>query len=548
MRVWARLTARPLVTVALVGLLLAAYQVWTIHRERHLGTFDLDESGYLARALSMHRELGPRGPGGVWAVLPTDTGPLVPLLSVPFLLVHPRSAQSAMAVQPLLHLVAAVAVAGIARRLAGAQVALVAGLVTLGLPVALIAARGYRFEGAAAATLALAVWALLASERGEKGWPMVGFGVAVAAMLLARVMTIAFLPALAVACGIQLPRSARALRNLGLALLAFLLVAAPWWLDNAHTIWSYLRSRGFSPVAERFGPESPGARVRARARGVVTGARPLLLVPMALAVLGGFLGRRRSGSGTRAVGRDLVTVWLVVGIGYAALLSSANIGVRFDLPLIVLAVAGVAGLAPLVPRPWGRPVAAVAVVAALLNMALVGQVRWAPVRSLFSAEDGKAGDLSVADPRFGWTAPVAERDEAAAEWWKVSVDIAWTFDRMEGASPVDLERTAIGSSRLLSANSVLLAEEIASQGQRPITEIDANTPARDFLELATPEREGRPNVLLVLDVHRAGERAGGEIAEVLDAVARSGWVDLRTFALPDGGRAHILTHPASWPP
>ena len=201
-RMLATALARPVLATAGLGLVVAVQNLWWIDRYRLQGGFDGDETSYLASALRFRRVLEAEG---FWAYLDAArsnprNGPLTSALSA--LLVNwSDPIVTALAIQPIFHVVAALAVAATVRRLAGGSAALVAGVVAVALPGGILAARAFQLVPAVTAFLCIAVLALVASERGRRtGW-MIGFGAAVGAMLLSRTMTVGFLPGLAVAAG-----------------------------------------------------------------------------------------------------------------------------------------------------------------------------------------------------------------------------------------------------------------------------------------------------------------------------------------------------------
>ena len=563
---WRRWSERPVLVVAFAGLVVMAIHLWLIHAHRHLGTFDLDEAGYLAQSMRLQRLLTADGVRAAWRVLPTETGPLVPVLSVPFLLVHPRSPQAAMVVQPIFHVVSAVAVSGIVSRLAGRVHAIVAGILVLGLPAAIVAARTYSFAGAATVTLCLAVWALLASEHGSRPWPLVGFGAAIGAMVLARTMTVAFLPALAIAAAVQLRRDRRTILGLAGAALAMAIIAGPWWLTNFDTATGYLTSFGYGEVSNRFGPATSLLRVLARAGGLVADARPLLFAVAVVIWVGGLRGwrRLRPERGRKAwrdrltdAGRDRLTVWSVILVGYLSLLSSSNTGTGFDLPLVALLVAASVPLVDHLRPVWQRRVAIGAVAVAALNIVAIGTVfigsrkvfydggepKFSAGSLLFS--ETQAGDEPLAGPGrlSAWNLPIEGRNRAAAKWWKSSVELVWALDRLEARTPGGAIRTVTGSADLVSANSILLAEEISGSGARILTDVNENEPDASVERLMRPRREGHRNALVLLQTTARTPEEGRRKRQVMALARSEGWVDFSVIDLPDGGRAYILVHP-----
>ena len=174
---------------------------------------------------------------------------LLPIVGIPFVLLGSRTVIWLMAAPALMQVVSAVAVAGITSVLSTSRRALVAGIVVLGLPGAIASARSFVFAGTAGAMLALAVWALVSSDRGRRTSAMIGFGGAVGLMLLARTMTVAFLPALVVAAATYGARDRRVVRNVALAGAACCAVAAPWWWVARERISDNLLRYGYSDLS-----------------------------------------------------------------------------------------------------------------------------------------------------------------------------------------------------------------------------------------------------------------------------------------------------------
>jgi 4-amino-4-deoxy-L-arabinose transferase-like glycosyltransferase len=296
-RAWQRAvqiaSARPCWTIAALGALLAVGNQWWVRRNRFLGATDADEAGYLATALRFQRS-ALDGPGVLWdRITESTSGPLVPLLSLPFTHLDGRNVWGAQAIQPVLHVIAAVAVTGITVRLAHRRAGLLAGVLALALPTALVAARSYQFNLGASAFLLGAVWALLASDRGRRPWPMAAMGLCAAAMTMSRTMTVGYLPALALGAAIGIRWDRRGLRSAGIAAGAFLLAAGPWWLTSWDGATAYLRRNGSSEFSEYWGPADVAGRVVERLGRLLVDLRiPLLLLGTVVVVLGLVSARR----------------------------------------------------------------------------------------------------------------------------------------------------------------------------------------------------------------------------------------------------------------
>lgn len=338
-------TRRPVLLVAILAVAFVAYQWWWISHARFLGALDVDEAGSILTSLRFHTSLT-QGPGHLLdAFFGTGNGPLVPLLSVPFIAVFGRSATSPMFVQPVLVAISAVAVAGAARLLAGRGAAIIAGLVTLTMPALITSSRTDQFSNGVGAAMCLAMWALLSSKRLTRTWPTVAFGAACGAMTISRTMSVSFLPAMAVAAMCLIGhRSRRAWTNLVLAAATAAAVAVPWWWAQWDYVSAYLRSSGYGNRSFFFG--SSGILGRLSDHVDYLGRDLRTLVPIgffviALGAMAAVAGIRRSPRAWFQANRALIAVWATYLVGSAALLSSANRGVWFSTPLdsiFVLAV------------------------------------------------------------------------------------------------------------------------------------------------------------------------------------------------------------------
>lgn len=565
----------PVRVVGAAGLAVAVTHLAWVVAFRPLGTFNPDESGYLVDAFQYQRALtdGLLG-GGRPTLAPvlerigdTTTGPLVPLLSVPFVLIGSRSVASALVVPILLYVVAAVAVTAIVRQLGTSRRAVVAGLVVLGLPGPIVAARSYVFATAVAAGLSVAVLLLLRSERGQRLWAMVGFGAVVGLMVLARPMAAAFVPGLVVAAIIVVERNRIVARNVVVAVVVAAALVAPWWLAAGSRVARYLVDYGYSDLVEPYGSEGMVGRVVERFGVAALDVRPLLLIPALVLVGMALLEQRRRSRAVRAAGgsrtevlrtivadhRDAVAVVAVVVVGYGALLTTANSGVLFELPLEVLSVVIVAALAPLVAPGPRRTLGTVLLVGAGLNLLLVGNV------SLGESVQFRSGDqtLSAAGFAFGdhYQPPTAlrtrdplllsdptDRRAVGGAWWRANQQVAAGVDRLRSSDGL-VHQTVTGSRSLINANTLELAQELQ---ERPATATDTVDAGRaDLSGSLTPTVGRSPRVLVVLDSAEDPFPIDRGWRRVLAAARAAGWRQAAAVDLPDGGRALLLVAPAA---
>ncbi len=341
----APIAAHPLLTTALVTSVVAVGHAIWIWNHRLLGAFDPDEAGYLAAALRYERTLDLLRPWAfVRAVGGTGTGPMVPLLSVPFLLVGPRDPRTAMLVQPLLSVLTSVSIAGIAFHLKGRPYpAILAGTSFLALPMAALATQSYWLGTGATAAMVGSMWALLASDRcaNRRIWL---YGFLLGVMLLTRTMMLGFLPAMALAGVIVAGRERRRLLRLAGAFGIAAVVAGPWWVANWTSIFDYLFSYGYGERAGLFGSGGIPQRLAFRFERILdgTGFGWLGNVVIAATVVAGLalaaLGLRTAERRFNETQRSELALLVAVAVGLAALVSTSNNGVWFELPLVGLAI------------------------------------------------------------------------------------------------------------------------------------------------------------------------------------------------------------------
>lgn len=193
---WAR--RWPAIATMLIFAVVAVANVVWVYEYRRALPLDVDEAGYLGFAFDDLRGLR----GGLGILFDTvvgqrQFGPLVPLTAAPLLGVFGENTQVAMAVQVVFLAVLTFASYGLGARLAGRGAGVVSACVVLLAPGVLDFSRTFHFVIAPTALLALAVWALVASDGLARRGLVVTAGIAVGLLLLARTYAVAFLPGLA---------------------------------------------------------------------------------------------------------------------------------------------------------------------------------------------------------------------------------------------------------------------------------------------------------------------------------------------------------------
>lgn len=545
-RIDTAITAHPLWTVAVVVSIVAiGHAVW-IWTHRSVGAYDPDEAGYIANALRFKRSIDPLAPWVfVRQVVTTGTGPIVPLLAVPLLVVGPDDPRTVMMVQPLLLVGLAVAVAGITRTLAGPRSAIVAGLVIATTPTVSLATQSFWLGLGAATCCAAAVLALLHSDHLRNDWVWV-FGGLAGVMVMTRTMSLGFVPGMYLGALLLCRRERSSVVGLAKAVAAFLIVAAPWWIINWTGLTEYLFSYGYGPRAGLFGQGSVPERLDFRYNRIVNGvglvipgliAIQLGLATAAVRVIRARVERHEWPSTWRAA----LAVTTIVVVGIAALVSTTNNGVWFELPLIALIVALVAAA---MSRAWLPCSIAACVIFAWSGLWSVGRAWWIigpgdgqpPTATHF--EDG----FAQYDLRFGKYRR-DEHDDAAADWADASERIATELATIggNGAAPFVVMS---GNMQLTNNNSVDLAAELR-RSPLTITIPDTADPEAELREVLTPFPSGDDAVekVVVILHHDQILFTPDERVEDFAALARRlGWSTWTEVPLPDGGRAEILRH------
>lgn len=594
-----RMLAHPATVVAALGTIVIALDLWWVQHHRFVGSLEVDETGYLAAALRYQRNAGDGLQPLAARVLETITGPLVPLLSTPLVAVGGRSVWAAQAIQPVLHVVAAVAVTGIVARVASRRTALICGIAALTLPAALLLDRSYQYATAASAFLCLAIWALLASDRGRKVLPMIGFGAAVAAMPLSRTMAIGFVPAVAVASLVWIRWEWRSIRNLAIAAGVCFLGAGVWWLQGWDGIMGYLQRSGYSEFSGYWGSSRFTGRFGRRWEQLQQDVRvPFLVIAVATAAtslveLVWIRLRGQPFSAWAGARREVLVIWVTVLGGYAALFSTANTGTWFDLPLIFLSIAGLGALlgperrglpvaaddvgagagseppaavdAPVTaveadcrPAPhlvWVRRILAGAVVVVAVGTVVAslappsgrsGERARSLTHTLYSDTDQILTGNLDADPRLE-SASQQEREEAAGEWEAANEEIVGVLHRYD-VDGGNLVQSVTGSAHLVNINTLLLASETTGETiasiELPVT-FETEAKLRAWLTPYTAS--GAPRIVVRIrstSLRFPDDRFPDRYDELTEEL---GWQAHERIDLPDGGYVEILTHPESDP-
>lgn len=552
----------PTVVLGAAIVALVALDVWWLHRFRFGFITEWDESGYISIALRNSHALSS---GGLFSLISTviDQGvqaPLVPLSAVPFNVVFGDGVDSSLLVEPAFFALLVVATYGVARRLVDPWWALLAALSVAAAPMVADYTRIFHFSVPAAAMFTSALWALLRSEGlSRRGWA-VGCGLLLGLMVLARSMTIAFLPGFGLAAVLPLALSPvdRQRRALNFVLLCVCggVLAALWYAPNLFSVGDYLLHFGYGAESSAYGaahsPISVGYWTR-EAGGLVDEIYLPLAAVLAACLLAAATSFALRGDRPR-LSWEVLRGWLagntaltlvVVIEGYVALTSSRNQGTAFALPwlpaLVVLVVVAVASIRQ---RPLrlalATCLAAVALFDVTMKSGLVPEVASPatadlPVLGQTTIADGRGiVEAEVEDSGYSTNGPTEPMPELQREWLPFAERLArWSFAYAErhGGEP-DL---AFGfDDPLLSNTRIALGAELTLSRQLPTLFLKPFPHGDSAASYRAQLQETHANLLVT------GGRGPGTPGIVLtrsrvEAAARGlGFVPVREFTLPDG--------------
>jgi 4-amino-4-deoxy-L-arabinose transferase-like glycosyltransferase len=553
--------------VVAVGLVaIVAMDVWWVATYRHDQPLTIDEAGYIAFALMDHFALQGGGLHALWDTV-NSQAPYAPLVPAVTSLAYVFKAGVLEAFGVLIGFLVLLTFAsyGIGERLAGPRLGALAALVVATLPGAFLFVREYVFALPAAALLSCAVYALLRSDGLRLRRWAIACGAALGLMLLARTMTIAFVPALFVAGivgilvrGKYAANPAGQLRrrflNLGLVAVAGFAVAAPWYIRNLQTVFDYLTSFGYGAQSAYYGPNHS---LLSWARWHDVANRMTLtdlLVPLAVLILLALLvvaatairriirAEDRRGAAIELLGSDAFSVAIVVACSYVALTSSRNGGEGFTIPIAVL-------LPPLSVIAL-RHLRAAVVVPSLAILALVVGLN---VASNTDLSESLAKRRFVSVPAFGslpWingtpqvVRAIREQDPGPSTRF-VDRDRGWQEANSRLASYVlhlseegaQMPVAFASRNRALNTSTLLLAGMLDHRTGIWLAQLIAepnDTVATYYRELSSPEF-GTPGILVTMS-ENADDIAPLVTQSYAETAARHlGFHRVRTMTLPDG--------------
>ncbi|HYG97300.1 MAG TPA: glycosyltransferase family 39 protein [Solirubrobacterales bacterium] len=561
------------IVVAVGCLILAAIHIWWVATYRDGYPLNVDEAGYTAIGLNSYFAFEAGGLDAWWEAVQTQTpnAPLLPAITSLVLVASPGILQGfgALIVFGALLTLAAY---GIGERLAGPRLGALAALAVATSQGTFLFTREYIFALPAAAFLSCAVYALLRSDGMRLRWWAVACGAAIGLMLLARTMAVAFVPGIFVVAVIMLlARRQDDLRerliNLGLAVVAAVLVAMTWYWRNWDPVVEYLTDFGYGSRAAEFGEESSTVSWERFELVLERMIFSDLLVPLAALVFVGLIAggvalvqRLRRSEDKRAelwtlAASGPVGVGLIFLAGYAALMTSQNGGNGFTYPIAML-LPPLAVVALRYFRAAAIPAAALVVAIAVLNLVAssaiwkeAAETRLVPVPIIGELPwvDGDSHAVASIRPQVpGPESHFTSEDEGWIEVDSKLADILLSEIAPEGRPRL----TAFASrNRVVSTNSVGLAGLLDHRIQIPFTQLLADpddSVAAYETQLTTPIL-GEPTAVVTTSTEAGDFEPVVTQKKVEVALRRTGFALVREVPAPDGRTFRVWVKGAEEP-
>jgi hypothetical protein len=569
---------------AFVGVMLGTAVLIAIHllswwTERRGFPLFVDESGYIGFAFDHKHAFDQDGLRGLFDSFRDHPvyAQLVPLLTVPLLVVFGDSITAAYLAILAFYGVMVVATYGVARRVVSPWWAALAALVVALVPQVITFARMYYFAIPVAAWLAVAVWCYLRSDACNRPvWAVAG-GAALGLAALSRTMAVAFVAGPLIAAAIQVlyapTRRVRRFLALGAGAVLGFALGLTWYSDNLGGARKQLEGR-FQGIHGTGNPSlTRGAREIHQVIEVFQVPLAVLLAAIVILALV-FVGQRHweatPGEGDalaakvaedaestgyrllRFMAGGLGFVLIVVIVGALALLVAREALAQW-IPLVpfigVLVVAGLASL-PAGALRTGLVVALVAV--SVFNLAMLSDV-WSFLGKQRTVDAGPVGNVTITDGRSWMDTALARNGyptgrpghtlEVYAEWPPLYSDLTSymvDFASERGEAPVVLSQ----ADALMTPNALILADRLLYDSPR--LGVGPLRTGTDYREQLNSPDFGLPNFVLTFEPHSdAPNRAEREreAPKVEAALNDEGFGVVRTFELPDGREAQLWWRP-----
>ena len=569
--------------VALALLMVATVPVnlWWVAAHRSGRPFDIDEAGYLQRAVRDADALHSGGLSSLWSTvrLPDPQAPLLTVVGGIFRWSTGAGIYRLLAVQQIFYAVLVISTYWGARRIANRNWSLLAAVMVAALPAVVDSSRTFAFALPATAMLTATLVVQLHSRAFRTLAMSAAWGVLLGLSALTRTVSLSLLPPLILAAVLSVVPSRpwrRPALNLGVGLVLGVLVAGSWYSATWRPVFDYLTGYGYGTSASKYGTArsvfSLGWWTFRLNRSVNTEVFAPLALAGALCFLAGLVtwwrhrlggpgdeaGRLKTAPLAETAGRCLrdprATLWIFVVGGFLVLSTSQNAGSMFELPLlpaVVILATAVASRSIRRARPYVVSVCVIAAVSSFVGMSAAIpdvatsalDVSAGPLH--LTVFDGRGTLLSYASGTGGACTPRAcvpsgtmpGEDAYLRAWLSPSRDMAaflHGYAAEHGCDPVVFFAV---QDPLFNTNTVDLAYQLSYSSDLPTGLLKTRDQAGEppLRQLQDPVL-GLPNFVIIGPDPRysaafsplAGQRAG------LMALREDGFGPVGGLALPDG--------------
>lgn len=569
------------VTLAALLLVTVAINLWWDGAHRSGLPFDIDEAGYLQRAVRDADALHGGGLASLWSTvrLPDPQAPLLTVVGGIFRWVTGAGTYRMLAVQQLFYVVLVVATYWGARRLANRNWSLLAAVMVAAVPGVVDSSRTFTFALPAAAVLTATLVVQLRIDAFRTLGKSALWGVLLGLSALTRTVTLSLLPPLILAAVVSVvvsrPQRRQAL-HLGAGLLVGLLVAGSWYSATWRLVLRYLTTYGYGTNASKYGTSRSVLSLGWWTFRLNSAVNTEVFAPLTLAILLCFLAgffawwhRSRSGRGNasdqrparppaeamrRYLADPRATAWIFLVGGFLVLSTSQNAGSMFELPLIPAVIILAASFGSRSMRSARPYVAAACVLAAVLSF--VGMSAAIPEVSTsaldvsvgpvhLTAFDGRGTILFYAATTGGactprWCDPsgtMPGEEASLRAWVSPSRDMAGFLHGYAAAHGCDPVVFFAVQDPLFNTNTVDLAYQLEYGKDLPTGLLETRRRAGEtpLRQLQDPDR-GEPNLVIIGPAPTYSRTFSPLVGQVtgLAALKKDGFGPVGGLPLPDG--------------
>lgn len=341
-----RLSGRIYLILFLVILIASVFfNVKWLQLYRFDQSLDIDEAGYITQAIAYARALEGGGVGAWLGAInqPTAHAPLLPILASVLMAQFGNSENIALFSNVIVNAALCITVFALATGLIDRRAGLVCAVVVASIPIVIDFTRTFQFVVIATLFFTTTIFSYFKSKGFYSAKWSGAIGASLALMIMARTMTIAFLPAFFISFLLHLflvggLRDKVVRKNIILSIVVFFLVASTWYVSHYKYVFDYLFSFGYGAHSAEYGANSGVFTIQnfnSRINALFVALRPIhffLIFPaFCIFLAGGVVAQVRD----KICKRDsfLLFVAVLCVLCFFILATSRNRGFGFEVPL-----------------------------------------------------------------------------------------------------------------------------------------------------------------------------------------------------------------------